>query len=57
MLRQTRHRFGAAVAERSAPLLARVTASETLERLGEALLDCADGESWLAVLSEQASEE
>lgn len=57
LLRQTRRRFGAAVAERSAPLLARMTVSEALEQLGEALLDCADGESWLAVLSEPASEE
>ncbi|HPE71612.1 MAG TPA: hypothetical protein PK018_05465 [Candidatus Competibacter sp.] len=52
-----RRRFGSKTAERSAPLLARVTALEILERLGEALLDCADGESWLAVLSGPASEE
>lgn len=54
--RQVRRRFGAATAERSAPLLARVTVPETLEQLGEALLDCADGESWLAILREQAGE-
>ncbi len=42
--RQARRRFGDAVAERAAVLLALIRAPETLEQLGEALLDDADGE-------------
>jgi len=38
------------VAAHSAPLLAQITEPTVLEDLGEALLDCADGEAWLARL-------
>ncbi|WP_242467782.1 DUF4351 domain-containing protein [Thiocapsa imhoffii] len=48
--RQARRRFGDDVAERAAVLLARIQAPETLEQLGEALLDDADGEVWLAAV-------
>lgn len=54
VLRLVRRRFGPAVAERSAPLLARVLVPETLEQLGEAVLDCPDGETWLAELRTRA---
>ncbi len=50
VLRLVRRRLGPAVAERSAPLLARVLVPEVLEQLGEAVLDCPDGETWLAEL-------
>ena len=32
----------------SAPWLAHITEPTVLEHLGEALLDCADGDVWLA---------
>ncbi len=57
MLRQARRRFGAAVAERSAPWLEQVVEPAVLEDLGEALLDCADGAAWLAVVAEKAGEQ
>jgi hypothetical protein len=50
LLRQVRRRFGETVAADSAPFLARIAAPATLEDLGEALLDCADGAAWLARL-------
>jgi len=50
--RLARRRFGDAVAERAAALLALIPAPETLEQLGEALLDEADGEVWLTVVRE-----
>ncbi|SDW35538.1 cytosolic protein [Thiocapsa roseopersicina] len=51
--RQARRRFGDAVAERAAVLLARIRAPETLEQLGEALLDDDDGEIWLTAVQAQ----
>lgn len=51
LLRQLRRRFGEAVVERSRALLERVEETVILEELGEALLDCADGEAWLALLA------
>ncbi len=54
LLRQVRRRFGARAAERSQPLLARIGEPEMLEELGEVLLDCADGEAWLAALASRA---
>ena len=54
LLRMTRRRFGARAAERSQPLLARVGEPAVLEDLGELLLDCADGEAWLAALASRA---
>lgn len=45
-----RKRFGAEVAEQSAPLLDRIDAPERLEDLGEVLLDSADGVAWLDAL-------
>jgi hypothetical protein len=56
MLRQVRRRFGEAVATSSAPWLAQITELAVLEDLGEALLDCADGAAWLAVVAEKAGE-
>ena len=47
LVRQVRLRFGAAVAEQTAPLLARVVDLPRLEELGDQLLLCADGEAWL----------
>ena len=47
MVRLVRRRFGETVAAHSAPLLAQITEPTVLEDLGEALLDCADGEAWL----------
>jgi hypothetical protein len=51
LLRQARRRFGEAVAASSGPALARIIEPAVLEDLGEALLDCADGEAWLARLA------
>ncbi|UHD16256.1 DUF4351 domain-containing protein [Thiocapsa bogorovii] len=51
--RQARRRFGDAVAERAAVLLALIRAPETLEQLGEALLDDTDGEVWLTAVQAQ----
>ena len=47
-------RFGAAVMEQSRILLEGVTEPAVLEELGEVLLDCADGEVWLAALARRA---
>ncbi|RKT45896.1 cytosolic protein [Thiocapsa rosea] len=52
--RLARRRFGDAVAERAAVLLALIRAPETLEQLGECLLDDADGEVWLTAVQAQA---
>ena len=52
LLRQINKRFGAEVAERSEPLLARIDDPQCLEDLGEVLLDSINGESWLAALQE-----
>jgi hypothetical protein len=54
--RQVQKRFGAAVAERSEPLLARISNPQTLEDLAEALLDSADGPAWLQALGQAAPE-
>ncbi|UHD16906.1 RpnC/YadD family protein [Thiocapsa bogorovii] len=51
--RQARRRFGDAVTERAAVLLALIRAPETLEQLGEALLDDKDGELWLTAVQAQ----
>ena len=51
LLRQVRRRFGPVVGERSQMLLARIAEPAVLEELGEELLDCADGEAWLAALA------
>jgi hypothetical protein len=51
--RQARRRFGDAVAERAAVLLALIREPEALEPLGEALLDDDDGEVWLAEVTAQ----
>ncbi len=37
--------------ERSRALLERIAEPAVLEELGETLLDCADGEAWLALLA------
>jgi hypothetical protein len=50
LLRLVRKRFGAAVAEQSAPLLDRIADAEVLEELGEVLLDSPDGAAWLQAL-------
>jgi hypothetical protein len=54
LLRQTRKRFGAAVAEQSGPLLDRIDNAQALEDLAEALLDSADGAAWLQTLTQAA---
>ncbi len=51
--RLARRRFGDAVAERAAVLLALIRTPQTLEQLGEALLDDADGEVWLTAVQAQ----
>lgn len=51
LLRMVRRRFGEAVAASSTPWLAQISEPAVLEDLGEALLDCADGEAWLARLA------
>lgn len=39
----------------SRPLLDRMEAMAVLEELEEAVLDCADGEAWLAMLVRRAN--
>lgn len=46
-----RRRFGEGAAEPSRVLLERIAEPAALEELGEVLLDCADGEAWLAALA------
>jgi hypothetical protein len=53
--RLVRRRFGEAVAERSRGLPRRVEETVILEELGEALLDGADGEAWLALLARRTN--
>jgi hypothetical protein len=53
--RLARRRFGDAVATRAALLLPQIRVSETLEELGEALLDAADGAVWLAAVQAQVA--
>jgi hypothetical protein len=54
LLRQTRKRIGAAVAEQSAPLLDRIDNPQVLEDLAEALLDTTDAAAWLQTLTQAA---
>ena len=54
VLRLVRRRFGAAVMEQSRTGLEGITEPAALEELGEMLLDCADGEAWLAALARRA---
>jgi hypothetical protein len=55
LLRLVRRRFGAEAAERSQALLERIAEPTVLEELGEAVLDCADGAAWLAVLARRVA--
>jgi hypothetical protein len=41
--------------ERSRALLETIEESTVLEELGEGVLDCADGEAWLAMLARQVN--
>lgn len=50
-MRLARKRFGAAVMEQSRALLEKVEELAVMEELGEGILDCADGEAWLALLA------
>ncbi len=50
LLRLIQHRFGKTLGEQSLPLLEQIQQPADFEELGEALLDCADGASWLAQL-------
>ncbi len=52
LLRQLRRRFGPAIADRSAPWLARIRDLGALEELGDQLLILADGEGWLRAVRE-----
>ena len=52
--RRARCQCGAAVMERSRVLLEAVEDLTALEELGEGVLDCADGEAWLALLARRA---
>jgi hypothetical protein len=54
LLRQIRKRFGPEVAGQSQPLLDRIADAQPLEDLGEALLDSADGTTWLQILGDTA---
>ena len=54
LLRLVDKRFGAAVAEQSAPLLDRIDNAQLLEDLAEALLDTTDGTAWLRTLTQAA---
>ena len=54
LLRQTRKRFGAAVAEQSTPLLDRIDNAQVLEDLAEMFLDSTDGAAWLQTLTQAA---
>lgn len=54
LLRLVQKRFGAAMMERSWTLLGAVDDLAVLEELGEGVLDCADGEAWLALLARRA---
>lgn len=50
LLRRIRRRFDGTTAEQSIPLLEQIKQSADFEDLGEALLDCANGDAWLAQL-------
>ncbi|WP_295390645.1 hypothetical protein [uncultured Thiodictyon sp.] len=51
-MRLARRRFGADVAERSAPLLDQVAKAEALDDLVEALIDSPDGGAWLDAVTQ-----
>lgn len=48
LLRMAARRFGVGTAGRLVPLLAQVAERERLERVGEWLVDCADGKELIA---------
>lgn len=50
LIRQVRRRFGPAIAEQSAPLLAQIVDLQQLEDLGDQLLLSANGAAWLEAL-------
>ena len=52
LLRQVRRRFGPAIADRSAPWLARIRDLGALEELGDQLLILAEGDAWLRAVRE-----
>ncbi len=54
LLRMARRRFGAELALRGSALLERVSDPQTLEDLGEALIDSPDGDTWLDALNAAA---
>ena len=54
LVRQVRKRFGLAVAEESARLLASIAQAELLEELAERLLDSTEGAAWLQALRSAA---
>ncbi|MFZ1830863.1 MAG: DUF4351 domain-containing protein [Candidatus Competibacteraceae bacterium] len=56
LVRLAQKRFGATVTGPSQALLERIAELAVLEELGEALLDCADGEAWLALLTRRVGE-
>ncbi len=55
VLRLVRKQFGADALERSRALLETIEESTVLEELGEGVLDCADGEAWLAMLARRVN--
>lgn len=56
LVRLARKRFGTTVMEPSQALLEHIVELAVLEELGEVLLDCADGEAWLALLARRVDE-
>ena len=50
LLRMVLRRFGAKVSEQSKPLLDQIDNAQSLESLGEALIDSADSGAWLEAL-------
>jgi flagellar biosynthesis/type III secretory pathway protein FliH len=57
LVRQARRRFGAAVAEQTERLLARVTDLQQLEELGDQLFLSADGKDWLGAVRRAGSDD
>jgi predicted transposase/invertase (TIGR01784 family) len=57
LLRLVRRRFSDDAMERSRMLLAQIENPAVLEELGEMVLDCADGEAWLARLNAAVGED
>jgi hypothetical protein len=56
LLRQVRRRFGPAIADRSAPWLARIRDLGAPEELGDQLLILADGDCWLRAVREMGGD-